>query len=235
MIATLVLTSLRQRLTSPMRLVFAALLAFFTIAIAAAMRGLQPLDNVASTLALVLTAGAIGQDVSSGVLQLTFSRPLTRRDYVLARWLAGGLGAAALSLCVLAAAAAAIAARGGTLEAPAVAALAGQQVASALGTAAVIVMLSSLAPGLGDVALYFMASISLSVAQNLGAWKQWAWMERGATELQHTLSPALPLDWATRHADVPWAALVTYASAVTLALAVAVIAVNRKELSYASG
>ncbi len=231
---TIVLTFLRQRFTSPMRLVFMGGIGFFSVALSAGMGVLQPFDQLAGMFALILTAGAIGQDVSSGVLQLTFSRPITRRDFVVSRWLAGGLGASVLFLVLLAAACAAIVARGGHLEPGAVAVLAGQNVAAAFGTAAIVVMLSSLAPGLGDVALYFMSLASLTVAQNLGAWKQWAWMELGAVELQHTLQPALPLAWL-QGGDVPWAALATYASAVTLALAVAVIVVNRKELSYASG
>jgi len=35
--------------------------------------------------------------------------------------------------------------------------------------------------------------------------------------------------------DVPWFAIVSYLSTVTLCLAVAVVVMNRKELSYASG
>ena len=34
---------------------------------------------------------------------------------------------------------------------------------------------------------------------------------------------------------MPWAPIVSYASTVTLCLAIAIVAVNRKELSYASG
>ena len=35
----------------------------------------------------MIAAGTIGQDVSSGVLQLLFARPVRRSEYVLSRWI----------------------------------------------------------------------------------------------------------------------------------------------------
>src|ERR1043166_4430499 len=70
---------------------------------AAAITGtLSPLGGIASPLALILAAGAIGQDVSSGTLQLLLVRPVSRPSYLVNRWLASGLGALGLTLFVFA-------------------------------------------------------------------------------------------------------------------------------------
>lgn len=232
--ATLVATFLRQRASSPMRLLIAVAFGLFAVGAAAAFRGLQVLESMGGPLALLVTAGAIGQDVASGVLQLSLSRPVTRSEYVLSRWVAGGLGASALFAMMLAASCAMVLARGGDLSAGPVLELAVRNVAAAFGLAAVIVALSSLAPGLGDLALWFLGGASATIAQNLGTFRRWTWLEIAGHELERTLSPSLPVAWMHGGA-VGWAELAAYASTVVLALAVAVLVMNRKELSYASG
>lgn len=234
MSAALVTTYLRQRAASPMRVVMFAILTLFTVGACVAMRDPNPVAGVATYLALLVAAGAIGQDVSSGVLQLTLSRPITRREYVLSRWLASGLGASALLALMWALALAGIAMRGGAMHPAQFALQFGEGVAVAFGLSAVLVALSAMAPGLGDLAIWFVTTTSATIAQQIGPLIGKPWVTRAGHEIALTLSPTLPLD-GLRGEPVSWALVAAYFSTVALALGVAVWLTNRRELSYANG
>lgn len=234
MSVALIETYLRQRASSPMRVTMFGVLALFTVGACAAMRETSPLAGTASVLALFVGAGAIGQDVSSGVLQLTLSRPLTRREYVLSRWLASGLGATVLLALLWALAIAAIAARGGTFAPAAMAVAFAEGVAVVFGVSAVIVGLSALAPGLGDLAIWFVTTTGAGILQQVAPMLGRPWIGTVAHEVALTLSPVLPLG-GLRGEPVTWAPVAAYFSTVALSLAVAVWAMNRRELSYANG
>ena len=233
---TLVVSFLRQRLTSPMRLVMLGFMFLSSLGVVAATKQLSTLEGSAAWFALILAAGAIGQEVSSGVLTLTFARPVTRATYVLSRWVGAGGFAAALGLAQVAAGLMAIAARGGPLPPGAeIAALAFECVLLALASAAVMVMLSSLVNGLGDVGLWAIGSILASFTGMLAQAKHWTVLARAAEEVQLVLTPKLHLGWMFGAGDPQVLALVSVLSTTTAALAVAVWVVNRKELSYAAG
>ncbi|TMQ71594.1 MAG: hypothetical protein E6K81_09690, partial [Candidatus Eisenbacteria bacterium] len=94
---TLLLATWRQRLMSPIRVVLLGGLLVVPLLGVAFVHGagLSILgDSVGLTL--VFAVGMIGQDVSSGVLQLLFARPVRRPEYVWSRWLATGLAATAV-------------------------------------------------------------------------------------------------------------------------------------------
>ena len=55
-----------------------------------------------------------------------------------------------------------------------------------------------------------------------------------AAEMEKLLVPSIDLARSLGSNPVSWHPLVAYASTVTLALALAIVVVNRKELSYAS-
>jgi len=148
--------------------------------------GLEPLSN-GYGLTLILAAGIIGQDVSSGVLQLVLARPVTRREYVVSRWLSVSL-------------------MGGLL-------------ASAQVLIAWLLLLASFVM----VGLY-----------GIGELVHRDWVTRFAAELGGFLVPEIPLDPIQRAGDIPWVAIVSYLSTVTLCLALAIVVMNRKEFSYAS-
>ncbi len=232
----LVFPLLRQRLGSPFRVVLLLMLSLPPLAVVAFTRALAPVHGSALGLALVFAAGAIGQDVSSGVLHLTFARPVTRPAYVLGRWAAAAGAATALSWTLLVLATAIAAARG---AAPGVGEIAGVALESALvASAAVAVMLafSSLANGLGDLALYAMCFFSLQVLGMVASSRNWAVALRVVEELQHTLSPEPAiLSWFVAHGPVPWSGLLGALATTALGLGVAIAVVNRKELSYAAG
>lgn len=232
----IVVAFLRQRLSSPMRLILLAFAFLPPLAMVAITRSLAVLDVVSGTFALILAAGAIGQEVSSGVLTLTFARPVTRPAYVFSRWAAAGGLAAALGLVQLAAGLMAVLARGGLAGPTAqLAALQLECVLVAFTAAAVMVMLSSLVNGLADVGLWALAVFAESIAGMIAQAKGWAVLQRITFELNLVLMPKVGLAWMFGVGDPQPQMLVMLLSTLTASLAVAVWAVNRKELSYASG
>jgi ABC-type transport system involved in multi-copper enzyme maturation permease subunit len=231
---TLVSALLRQRLASPMRvfMLFALFVpglvfAVFTNTFAAVAGG-------GYWFALVFAAGAIGQDVSSGVLHLTFARPVTRTGYVTSRWFAAAAGGFAVALVRLLLATTFLAMRGAAPEPLALAAAVAEDAVLASVAAAVMVMFSALAGGLGDVAIFALATLGLQISRGLTQLKGWTTADRVVVELQHTLQPALSLAFLAGQGAPAWSGLAAAASTVTLALAIAIVAVNRKELSYAA-
>jgi ABC-type transport system involved in multi-copper enzyme maturation permease subunit len=233
---TLVVSFLRQRLTSPMRLVMLGFMFLSSLSVVAVTRQLGTLEGSSVWFALILAAGAIGQEVSSGVLTLTFARPVSRATYVLSRWAGAGGFAAALGLAQVAGGLMAIAARGGPMPRGAdLAALAIECVLLAFTASAVMVMLSSLVNGLGDVGVWAIGSILSAFAGAIAQAKNWTVLARAAQEVQLVLVPKLHVGWIFGAGDVQVFALVSVLSTLTASLAVAVWVVNRKELSYAAG
>jgi hypothetical protein len=224
----------RQRLTSPMRLLLLLATFFPPLALTALMATPAPLHGLASFFAMVLAAGAIGQDVSSGVLQLTFARPVSRPSYVTSRWFAAGAGGFAIALVQLALAMLVLAARGAMPGAPLLFVMALTSLVAAFTGAAVMIAFSSLVNGLGDVAIFAMAFIGLPIARTIAAGRGWYMAASAIGELSRTLQPSPDLGWIAGLGTPQWTDLATASSTITLALAVAIVAVNRKELSYAS-
>ncbi len=232
---TLVLAHLRQRLTSPIRLAFLAATFFFPLLFVAAAPGMG-LSQIHDSLpfVLILGSGMIGLDVSSGVLQLVLARPVTRREYAISRWLATAFGAAAFSTIQVTLASMILVLRGGTVNAESVAATLLATWSSAFGASAVLMALSTLVPGLADLGLFVMIMISTSVLQMIGSAARLSWVTRAGVVVGESLNPVL--DWSRIFGgSVSWHELAAYASTVTLALAVGIFVLNRKELSYASG
>ncbi|MGH7731963.1 MAG: ABC transporter permease subunit [Candidatus Eiseniibacteriota bacterium] len=233
---TLVITLWRQRLTSPVRMALVAMLAGTPLLGVAFMPGAGlALLGGGQGLALTLGAGMIGQDVSSGVLQLLFARPVRRSVYVLSRWLGAGLAVAAVSLVQLVVACGLLAARGGAPRPQEIVLFAAERILEGFGIAAVLALLSSLIGGLGDLALYLLANLGAGLLQTVGQVKQWVWASRGGAEILGSLTPTIDLERLLAASPMPWFPIVSYASTVALGLALAIVVVNRKELSYASG
>jgi ABC-type transport system involved in multi-copper enzyme maturation permease subunit len=230
----IVLALWRQRLASPMRLLFLFSAFFPAVGIAVLTGSLGVVHGLAYFFALVLAAGAIGQDVSSGVLQLTFARPLPRPVYVASRWFAAGAGGAALALAQLLLVALLLAARGMAPAAPELFSYALTDVTAAFTAAAVMIALSSLVGGLGDVALFAIATLSMQLGKSIAMMRGWTFAAAALAEGERTLQPALDFAWVTGHGAPAWTDLVTAASTIALGLCVAIVVVNRKELSYAA-
>jgi ABC-type transport system involved in multi-copper enzyme maturation permease subunit len=232
---TLLVSLWRQRLASAMRAVILTALVVVWPLFAMMIGGgrLSALgDGV--PFALVFAVGMIGQDVSSGVLQLLLARPVKRSEYVLHRWLGVALGASAASLLQILFAWALFAARGEAPDLGAVAVfLAGREI-EIFGVAGVMALFSSLIGGVGDLALYMMVNLLGFAVKMVGSLRSSGVLMWIGQELGDLVSPRIEL--AQIVAGSPsWFAIATFASNLTLCLLLAIWAMNRKELSYASG
>ena len=180
-------------------------------------------------------AGLIGQEVSSGVLTLVFARPIRRDHWVLGRWLgACALAAALIVLQVLVATLVAVS-RGHAPGLSEVALKILDGVLASTGLCAVLLMFSSLVPGLGDLGLLLLGMILGGGLSAAGSHYALPWLARAGSELQACFD--LKLDPAPFFGlgTISWFAVFSYLSTIAICLVIAIYAVNRKELSYASG
>ena len=224
----------RQRLTSPVRMVVLAALVFMPLLLVAAMPGVgfAPLGDVQG-IVLLFAAGLIGQDVSTGVLQLLLARPVRRWEYVIHRWLAAAVAATAMCWVQALVAWGLMNLRGGAPPIEALLLFIAGRFLDVFALAAVITLLSSLIGGLGDLAIYLLFTIALGI---LGAVAQTAGWQTLVPVIQIASDFVNPkFEMAQIRAGAPsWYAMASYLSTVSLALWLAVVSVNRKELSYAS-
>lgn len=223
---------LRQRLASPMRVALTGLALLPPLVAVAFLRALEPIAGTAAYLGLVFAAGAIGQEVSSGVLQLAFARPIRRSEWVAGRWLGAGGGAAAAALAQLAAAALIVSARGAVPGAATLGAAALAAIVSAFAAAAVMIAFSACVNGLGDVALYVQALAVAWLLKAFASVRSDAVMGTIAEELRRTVQPDLTANVLLRPGTGGLTALVVAFASTAVALAIAIALVNRKELSY---
>jgi len=231
---TLVLTFLRQRATSPMRVILLLMLFGGPLMLAVLTRSLTPLAGVAAQMVLVFIAGAIGQDVSSGVLQLTFARPVSRPSYVISRWLAASLATTALVLVQVLIAAVALAWRGSPAGIPEIARIVLENAAMAFAGAAVMLALSAFVNGLGDLGVLFLCFFTAQILAMASGQLHWDAVGIVARFVSDTLFPKLDLRWLFGGGAVHWAELAAWSSTLTLGLALAIWRLNHRELSYAA-
>jgi hypothetical protein len=232
---TLIVALLHQRVRSPARMVL--VLAFFSfplLAVAFARGiGLAPLATGAA-FAVFMGAGLLGQEISSGTVQLLFARPVSRAEYVVSRWLGASLAASSLVLGQLAIGVGLLALRGDVPAADRLAIFAGEQLLVVFGTTSVLLLFSTLLPGVGDF-LGVMAAAILGQALQLGAALLRApWLGRAGEEIGRFVAPSLKLGPLFGGGPVSWFDVVSYFSTVTLCVALAIVVLNRRELSYAN-
>jgi len=232
---TLILAFLRQRLTSPMRLGVIVLTTLFPLGGSVIVGSLTVMNGIAAPLALIFAAGAIGQDVSSGTLQLLLVRPVSRPSVLLHRWLASVIAAVGITIVLLLLATVALLAHKTQPNALDLVRMVLEAACSAAGSAAVMVMLSTLVGGIGDVGLFVAAMIVTQMFSGLAMLEHWDVLARACNEVQGVLSPQLSWAWMLHGTPLSWFAITSWASTVTLALAVGIARFNRRELSYAAG
>lgn len=231
---TLVLTFLRQRLTSPMRVILLMMLFGGPLMLTILTRSITPIAGIAAQMVLVFAAGAIGQDVSSGVLQLTFARPVSRPSYVLSRWLAASLATIALVIVQVLIAAIALAWRGSPAAPLDLVRIVFENAAMAFAGAAVMLALSACFNGLGDLGVFFLVFFSAQVLGGLAGQMHWDVVGVISRFVSEMLFPRLDLGWVFQRGAIPWNMLASWASTLTLGLALSIWRMNRRELSYAA-
>jgi len=231
---TIIMAMIRQRLASPLRMVLLFMTMGLPLLTVAFMpgTGFSTIGNCYAAV-LVFAAGMIGQDLSSGTLQLLLARPVTRAEYVLSKWAGAAGGAIAVVLVQVVVVLALVAAHGHAPDFRAAGLFLAGDVVLAIGVAAVMALLSTLVPGFGDLGLLVLAFFSSIVMQGIGGMKDWPAVTRAATEIQGFMTPQLDLP-QLRHGPLPWFSIGSYLSTVTLCLALAIVVLNRSELSYAS-
>jgi ABC-type transport system involved in multi-copper enzyme maturation permease subunit len=189
---------------------------------------MHDLNDPTLILTVILGAGSIGRDVSSGVLPLLFTRPIARRTYVFAKWIAVSSAASVVGAAALAIQALLLWRQGAGLSAPAIGAAVFGGATTAWGVASVLVFLSVLVAGVGDVGLWYgLHLVGILFARKAPA--------RFNEEWRALIQPSLAWDALSGSHLLVWFRLVSYLSTVTFFLVLAVTAANRKELSYASG
>ena len=229
----LFLATFEQRLKSPVRMTLSAMLVFFTAIGFLMTRG----AGIANTphgylLGLIFAGGVLGQEFSSGVPHLTFTRPVPRHVYVLSRW------AAVCAVAVLWTLVPFVTAFFMTATAPTV--LLGMLEASlqAVGIASVVLGLSAGLPGLADLGGLAAVGMIQNAARVAGAIAQDAKVAAFAgmtvSYVDAWFAPHLVLSAAAYGQALSPHAVFQYASTVVFWLVVAVLLVNRKQLSYAT-
>jgi ABC-type transport system involved in multi-copper enzyme maturation permease subunit len=228
---------LRQKLGSP-----ATIFALCALALVAALplnagQGFGSTDTVA---VLVLAAGCVSRDASSGALQMILSRPLSRTDYLAGRYLgilsglavflSGTIGVAALLRAVLQRMAAGPAPEALSLRSAGLAAghafLAGALLAAAL------LCLSTFLRGWGDVlavALFYLLFTSL---QGLGSALHLPAIAKAGELARLNLAPSVPWENVFAGQDVFSEAIGRYVLALVAYATLAVVIFSRREFSY---
>lgn len=231
---TLILGLWRQRLSSPIRMVILILWMLVPPGLMSAVRGLG-LSALGDgyPITMVFAVGMIGQDVSSGVLQLLFARPVRRSEYVLNRWLAVAIGASLVSLTQVLLAWGLTAAKQTAPEPQTIAMfLAGREL-EIIGAAATMALLSSLIGGLGDLAVFILLMLTGGMVGMIGQFQRSQVVIGIGHEISALVSPRLDIAQIAAGSP-PWFAIATYASNLALCLLLAMMVMNRKEVSYAS-
>jgi ABC-type transport system involved in multi-copper enzyme maturation permease subunit len=223
---TLITSTWREKTSRPLTVVLLLLLCATQTAFAVSTEG--NLSDPVFILTLFLASGCIGREVSSGTLGLLFTRPIRRSTYVLSKWFAASAGAAVLAGATLTVQAIVLNQKGIAIPGAEWAAALFHTLTSACGLTAVLVLFSTLLPGVGDVVLWG----SLSAVGYLG---QRFLPMRITDEWRSLLQPALGWTSTFQSRPIAWFALTSYLSTITLCLSLAVLAANKKDLSYASG
>ncbi len=94
--------------------------------------------------------------------------------------------------------------------------------------------LSALVRGYGDVALWVLSAVLATIAIQLGEAKDVAALRWVGQRTREFLLPAVDLRQVLGARPIPLSGFAEWAFIVTLSLALAIVFLNRRELSYAS-
>ena len=225
------LRSLDECFSNRLIVALLAVMLIFPLSLAVSVETLG-LDELAIWFTLILGAGAIGRDLTSGALALALTRPLLRRDYVLAKWAAIVAAAGLVTLLQLGLEAGIMAwyyPRAFDLLSNQPLHAAFTRLSLCAGVGAVLVLLSTLVSGQGNVILFGLCFAAAQVLQGQGASLKLPWVSRVGQELAGALLPRLNAIDVFRSSPPSWYAILTWLSTVCLALCGAVLVLNHRD------
>jgi hypothetical protein len=181
----------------------------------------------------IFGTGIIGKDVSEGVLNLLFSRPIKRAEYVFSKWMAVGFMATPVTWLYLAVGWGIL----WHMKAPPAWTDMGTSLVLALlicfGASAALVFLSTLVPGFGDLALMFLILLAAQLLRWWVAGQPWPLVKWVLKNVGVFLFPAS--QWTGMGlGDISLFDWIGYFAIVTIWLTLAVAMMNRKEITYAN-
>jgi hypothetical protein len=225
-------SALEQRLSSRLRVLLAL---FVNLVCGFGFTGMFPFGFIGpAATAYIIAAGILGREFSAGTPQLTFARPVSRAAFVLSRWLA--CVTLVLAFNVISIALALVVAHAAHTAPPDAARVLVAEV-TAFGTCAVVVGFSALTSGMADV-VFLGASAHVLGALTAGV------DQVHDPDLGHFLSVVLetasrcvlvdPLRSTLLRGSVTLASAALFGAVTVGWLLVAVWAVGRREITYAT-
>jgi hypothetical protein len=154
---------------------------------------------------------------------------------VLGRWLGAAAMASACVVVQVLVAAAVVTSRHGHGDPSLIALKLVEGILAVVGSAAILVMFSALANGLGDLALLLLSLLAADSMTRAGSHWRIDWVTRAGEEAQRFLAASIDPAPLFGHGTLSWFAIASYLSTLAICLVVAIWAVNRRELSYAAG
>lgn len=235
---TIFLATLRERFSAPNRWFAAVVL--FAIPILTGSVGAPSSAFLDVLLVWLIGAGIVGEEVSSGTILLVLSRPVSRREYVLSKWVA--LSALAAGLFLLQAGLrwgvarwGATAYGGDALPAGTALEAAARAIFRGIGAAAVLMPFSVAIAGGKEISAIMLSWAAGTMVELFGKHKDWGWTIVLGQVITRFLVPTVELSAAgSGLASLPGQVAV-FALTVAGALACAILLLERRELSYSAG
>jgi hypothetical protein len=233
---TLIESLWRERLTSVPRM--ALVLASMSLnMLNSLLTGAGPPDAASSALYLVIVLGAgiIGRDVTSGSLHLILVRPVRRSEYVLSRWVGLSLLVTTFALIQLGFTTMMAVTHGTVPPLNLLLLYFAEQLLLTLGASAILVFLSTLLGGNGDIVLLAAGLLGAGMATVIGTGAQVPWLVTVGTELGQLLVPHIDLSaMAAGESQDPSRYLAYWVISVVVGLTMAISVIRRRDFSYAS-
>jgi hypothetical protein len=88
--------------------------------------------------------------------------------------------------------------------------------------------------GVGDVVSLIVTQVVGQLFVMVGQFRQSPPVVRTGEEIGRFISATVPLTTIVQGGSIPWFELVSYLSTITLCVTVAIVVLNRREISYAS-
>jgi ABC-type transport system involved in multi-copper enzyme maturation permease subunit len=189
-------------------------------------------EHNAIVFTLILGAGVIGRDISSGILPLIFSRPIRRWEYVISKWLAIASISSFIILALIGChqlimhmKSAQLGLDIGLLDCVHI-------TSRCFGTAGVMVLLSSIIAGYADIGFFLLFSMPIPILKGLAYKWEVPEMAASADTISTLLNPFLDLRTILYSNPICWQGIGAYLSIISFCLLGAVLLVNQKELTY---